>query len=259
MVTGKSAAILHGLPLESFTPPDTIELGTFYRGGIGASASLEWTYLPARMRPHVVTITTEFGPVTTTDCLGTCLQLALHHSLNDAVIAAEYALNQNFLSWENWQDAETLIANRRGVKQARTVFQLVTPWSESPRESLLKILMFQHGLPAPFQQVTIRNSSGMVLGRPDYYFDVGLATEYDGRSKYGFTEDQVRKALHQERLRENLIQAEGVHFIRVTSETFCDGTALRHIETMLHNLRDRGPLIPREQWHAQGRAWRESP
>lgn len=47
--------------------------------------------------------------------------------------------------------------------------------SESPRESQLKIRFWEHGLPAPFQQVNILNEGGWTIGRVDMFFDVGLA------------------------------------------------------------------------------------
>ncbi|GAB3595688.1 hypothetical protein GCM10027580_20480 [Corynebacterium faecale] len=42
-----------------------------------------------------------------------------------------------------------------GIKAARPAVNLATPWSENPRESLVKVEMFQAGLPAPLQQVEI--------------------------------------------------------------------------------------------------------
>jgi very-short-patch-repair endonuclease len=80
----------------------------------------------------------------------------------------------------SWVDRR---AGRKGVGAARRVLGYAEGAAESPMESRLRMLLVLNGLPRPEVQVTIRDSTGSIVGRPDlYYRDQRLGLEYDGES-----------------------------------------------------------------------------
>lgn len=272
VVAGKSAAFLHGLPLEKFEPPETVELASPKRSLMGRNGRSERYLAAPGQGQRAVLIPTEFGEIWTSGLLDTCHDLGLRHSLDDAVIATEAALHTKKITWNAWrtwrawQDGmrapgATLTATletapiRHGAQRARTAARLITRFSESPRESQLKIRFWEHGLPAPFQQVNILNEGGWTIGRVDMFFDVGLAVEYDGREKYGSTTPAIERALLKERQRENDIQARGITLLRVTAKTYLSGRAVEQVSEHFHTLAARPTRPPCTLWSGGALAW----
>lgn len=69
----------------------------------------------------------------------------------------------------------------RGVRQLRELLPLVDGGAASPKESWLRLLLIDSGLPAPETQIPVLDESGV----PFSYLDMGwrdrrLAVEYDG-------------------------------------------------------------------------------
>ncbi|MCG7456616.1 MULTISPECIES: hypothetical protein [unclassified Corynebacterium] len=267
-MAGKSAAFLHGLPLEKFGPPETVELASPKRTLMGRNGRSERYLAAPGQGQRAVLIPTEFGEIWTSGLLDTCHDLGLRHSLDDAVIATEAALHTKKITWHEWRtwrawqdglrDPAATPATapiRHGAQRARTAARLITRHSESPRESQLKIRFWEHGLPAPFQQVNILNEGGWTIGRVDMFFDVGLAVEYDGREKYGSTTPAIERALLKERQRENDIQARGITLLRVTAETYLSGRAIEQVIEHFHTLAARPTRPPCTLWSGGALAW----
>lgn len=263
LVVGKSAALIHQLPGKTGRLSQTIELGRFGWGQKNNSPTQKWRQIPAPHRANVELKRTQFGNVWVSGLLDTCRDLSLWHPLEDAVVATEYALNKGLLDWQEWLDSEAGLKCRHGARQARQTYKLITPWSESPRESELKIAMWQAGLPAPYQQATIYDDTGRIIGRPDFLHEEGIASEYDGADKYGETFHEALHAFQKERTREAAIQGHGIHFIRINAINYRDGSAVQHIQTLLNTSRDRArtlgttPQLPRHRWSSPGKAWRD--
>lgn len=267
LAAGKTAAFLHGLPLERFGPPETVELASPKRAMMGRNGRSERYLAAPGQGRRAVPIATEFGEIWASGLLDTCHELGLRHSLDDAVIATEAALHTKKLTWREWREwlewqeglchpeTKPHALNRHGAQRARTAARLITRYSESPRESQLKIRFWEHGLPAPFQQVNILNEDGWTIGRVDMFFDVGLAVEYDGREKYGATTDATKRALLQERQRENDIQARGITLLRVTAETYLSGRAIEQVSKHFHALAARPTRPPCALWSGGALAW----
>ncbi len=258
VVAGRSAAFLHGLPLEKFGPPETVELASPKRSLMGRNGRSERHLATPGQGQRAVLIPTEFGEIWTSGLLDTCHDLGLRHSLDDAVIATEAALHTKKITWHewcNWRAWQSEQPIRHGAQRARTAARLITRYSESPRESQLKIRFWEHGLPAPFQQVNILNEAGWTIGRVDMFFDVGLAIEYDGREKYGSTASAIERALLQERQRENDIQARGITLLRITAETYHSGHAIEQVSEHFHALAARPTRPPCTLWSGGALAW----
>jgi hypothetical protein len=109
----------------------------------------------------------------------------------------------------------------RGRRVAGQVLALVSPSAESPRESLLRVLLVLAGLPQPCVQHEVRDAAGRFVARLDLAWpDLLVAIEYDG-------------AHHQERLqhsrdlrRHNALRALGWVVIQVDARQFADPDTL---------------------------------
>ncbi len=69
----------------------------------------------------------------------------------------------------------------RGLRQLETVLEVVDPGAQSPRESYLRLLLIEAGLPRPLTQISVSGADGL----PIAYLDMGwpdlmVAVEYDG-------------------------------------------------------------------------------
>lgn len=72
-------------------------------------------------------------------------------------------------------------AGRRGISRARRAIELFDPGSQSPKESWLRVVLIQAGLPRPQTQIPVRDEFGDVLAYLDMgWEDVKVAVEYDG-------------------------------------------------------------------------------
>jgi very-short-patch-repair endonuclease len=72
-------------------------------------------------------------------------------------------------------------AGRRGIARARQAVDLFDSGAQSPKESWLRVLLIQAGLPRPRTQIPVRDE----FGNPFAYLDMGwedvkVAVEYDG-------------------------------------------------------------------------------
>ena len=70
---------------------------------------------------------------------------------------------------------------RRGVARARKAIELFDPGAQSPKESWLRVVLIEAGLPRPETQIPVRDE----FGNPFAYLDMGwedmkVAVEYDG-------------------------------------------------------------------------------
>ena len=68
----------------------------------------------------------------------------------------------------------------RGVRQLRDLLPLIDAGAESPKESWLRLLLIDGGLPAPETQIPILEDGVPVAFLDMGYRDIKLAAEYDG-------------------------------------------------------------------------------
>lgn len=230
---------------------------------------------------RAVSLHTEFGEVLVASIPDVIVQLATWHArdkgLVRACIAAEDPLNKGLVSWDDFAPDRLapMLLHRKGNAVAKDAFNLITPWSESPRETELKILMRDAGLPAPLQQVEIRRPNGTFVGRVDFMFPCGLIIEYDGVGKHldltgtSLADSNLTGSLStdasisestilRERERERQIMALGYEVIRVDRHSFRDGSAIEAITQRLTWLKENPrPFASDWNWSAAGKAWKE--
>jgi hypothetical protein len=70
---------------------------------------------------------------------------------------------------------------RRGVARARQAMELFDAGAQSPKESWLRVILIQAGLPRPQTQIPVLNEFGTAIAYLDMgWEDVKVAVEYDG-------------------------------------------------------------------------------
>lgn len=162
----------------------------------------------------------------------TALDLACWHPLVDAVASIDALARATDL---NLTDIDVLAQRRRGrrgIVRARRAIELVDPGAQSPKESWLRVLLAEAGLPRPQTQIPIHDGFGKAIA----YLDMGwpaykVAVEYDGdhhrtrRSQYSY---DIRRL--------EMLQRRGWIVIRVTAEDSPDDV-LRRVRDALARRR----------------------
>jgi very-short-patch-repair endonuclease len=81
-------------------------------------------------------------------------------------------------------DVELLVrryAGRRGIARARQALELFDAGAQSPKESWLRVVLSQAGLPKPQTQIPVLDEFGSAIAYLDMgWEDVKVAVEYDG-------------------------------------------------------------------------------
>ncbi|MFI5731146.1 type IV toxin-antitoxin system AbiEi family antitoxin domain-containing protein [Kribbella sp. NPDC051587] len=127
------------------------------------------------------------------------------------VVVADAALRRGAFTAGDLERLQGAIEFWPGGPAARAVLRFADPLSESVGESRVRVLMHQHGLPAPKLQVEFYDAEGLI-GRPDFYFDAeDSVVEFDGLLKYSSGEPEV---LIREKRREDRLRALGLHVVR---------------------------------------------
>ncbi|MDT4937258.1 MAG: hypothetical protein QOG80_929 [Pseudonocardiales bacterium] len=239
VISHRSAALLHGLPLVGY-PPDTPELTVQPRvtGDINPGHLYR-----AKLRPVDVT---EIDGVPVTSISRTLVDLARAIWLVGSVAAVDYALHEGLVSREQLSDAALAC---RGWPRSRRI-----PWvldtadgrAESPLETVSRLVLHHLGVPRPDLQPTIRTLDGKFIGRADFYWDrFGVVGEADGRGKY--TERDVLVA---EKLRQERLEDAGLVVVRWTwaDATFESQRLKRRIERAFERGRARDAMASPRGW-----------
>ncbi|WP_298588926.1 type IV toxin-antitoxin system AbiEi family antitoxin domain-containing protein [uncultured Kocuria sp.] len=109
------------------------------------------------------------------------------------------------------------LPGHRGVRRARTALDLADPLSESPGESLTRIVLLQSALPPFVSQLTVRTGRGGY--RADFAWpEARVLLEFDGRVKY-FLDTPTGEVLYAERQRELALVEAGWTVLRTDWET----------------------------------------
>jgi very-short-patch-repair endonuclease len=110
----------------------------------------------------------------------------------------------------------------RGVRQARTLVALADPRAESPRESMLRWMLLNAGLPAPTPQLVVHDLRGRFVARLDLGWEaVKVGAEYDGSHHRERTQHSRDLARH------NTLRALGWAVIQI------DAAQLRHPDSLI--------------------------
>ncbi len=162
------------------------------------------------------------APVTTP--ARTALDLACRYPLDRAVAAIDALANKTHMKVADAELLADRYRGRRGIRQARTVLDLVDPGAESPRETWLRLVVIRHGFARPQTQIPVYDEFGVLVG----VFDLGwedrmIAMDYEGEhhriNRRVFNRD-IRKA--------ETVAGLGWTDIRVTAED-SEGGVIRRL------------------------------
>ena len=160
-----------------------------------------------RLDPGDVTV---INGLPTTTSLRTTFDLARHLGLIEAVAATDALLHSAHVNQDQLQAYVHGRPGWRGVAQARRVLELAESAAESLMESVLRMVLLEHGCPRPRVQHWICDGRGRKIGRVDLWYEQAkLAVEYDG----GWHRDN----LADDNRRQNLLLAQRIHLLRYTA------------------------------------------
>jgi len=238
LVSHRSAAVLHGLPIVGGLPDRVDALRSDVSGGRSESS----------IRAHRSTVPCDpvsVGEFWVTPLARTLVDVALTHSLVVSVPMIDHALLHGMLGRDELSDELARRSRHPGARRASSALGLSTPLSQSPLESLVQVRCFEGGWRRPEQQVHLRLLSGrraevdcLWRGLPRTP-GPGLVLEADGRYKYGPVGEALTGDAHwAEKVREDDLREQGYDFRRPTWGRVWDRAAF---EAMM-----RGTRVPRD-------------
>ena len=111
----------------------------------------------------------------------TALDLGCWYPKGEAVAAIDSLARATDLEMPDVDMLAQRYPGRRGIRRARTAFALVDAGAQSPKETWLRLLLIQAGLPRPQTQIPVRDEFGEAIAYLDMgWEDVKVAVEYDG-------------------------------------------------------------------------------
>ncbi|GAA1590861.1 hypothetical protein GCM10009789_50830 [Kribbella sancticallisti] len=200
----QSALVLHGLPLWG-VDLNEVQISRLdgRRGGLIAGVRHHRGKLAS-------TELTSIGGLTVTTMSRALAETACTASFEAVVVCADAALRDHRFTVEGILGR---IEFWPGSATARAALAFADPLSESVGESRLRVLLDNHGLPAPRLQVDFADADGFIA-RVDFYFpDHGTVVEFDGLVKYA---GGSREILVKEKLREDRLRTLGLEVVRIT-------------------------------------------
>jgi hypothetical protein len=227
VVSHLSAAVVHGLPVFA----DQLDHVQLTRDDVAGGKRRGRVHLHAApLDPTEVVV---INGITTTSMARTVVDVARSLAFDRAVVVGDAALRQT-LDTTALADSVGRAAGRPGVAQARRVCGFLDPRSESPGESLSRVVLHEAGIPAPTPQYSVYGSGGRLAGRADFGWEEQRTLgEFDGRTKYGRLlkpGESTEDVLYREKLREDALRDLGWQVVRWT---WAD---LRHPATIADRL-----------------------
>ena len=200
-----TAAMLHRLDvlappsrLEFTSPTGVDKLGRGYRIRV---ATLPASHIDRHRGVFVTTVAR------------TVIDIGRTAPLREALVVADAALRGARVDKEGLREAHASCRRWPGSDAADVVVHLADGRAESPLETLGRLLVLEHGLPAPELQLPIWDDEGIFA-----YVDLGwpahrVAVEFDGMVKYDGRDPGV---LRREKLRQERLERLGWIVVRLT-------------------------------------------
>jgi hypothetical protein len=171
VVAGQSAAALHGAKwVDDHGPAEVLWPNRRPPTGIHA-----WSDGFAIDEVELI------GGIRVTTPARTALDLACRYPLGKAVAAIDALARATHLKMADVELLADRYKGRRGVRNARSVLDLVDAGAESPRETWLRLLVIRNGFPRPQTQIPVYDEYGVLVAVLDMgWEDIKLALDYEG-------------------------------------------------------------------------------
>ena len=212
VVSHMSAAALHGLPIWN----DSLERVHLTRNRQGQGKVRRYVHLHCTPLPDHDVV--EIDGFRVTSLARTVVDLASSLDALHAVPIGDAAL-RNGLRPDQLAQLADESGGRRGIAGARRSLALLDARSESPGESMSRVVLHQHRVPPPELQLEVFAAHGTLVGRTDFgWREQRTLGEFDGRSKYGrllLRPGQTpEQALFEEKRREDALRDLGWEVVR---------------------------------------------
>ncbi|MDR7280896.1 DUF559 domain-containing protein [Catenuloplanes atrovinosus] len=189
-ISGDSAAFLWGAASPRWNAPVTVTVPRSRRLESGPRLSVTCRTLPAED-------VAEFGGLPVTTPLRTAFDLGRQSDRRRAIVALDAFLHHRMVEAGKLEAFARGRARWPGNRRLLERLAEAEPLTESPMETLLRLLITDAGLPRPFAQVEVTTDGGRWLARVDLaYPDLRIAIEYEGdhhRERDTFRRDITRK------------------------------------------------------------------
>lgn len=140
----------------------------------------------------------------------TVVDVARARPIATSIAAIDAALQRGMTTPDEINEVLLRCWNWPGIRRAQRAVRLSDGPSESPLESVSRLVLDSLGLPKPDLQPVVLDQYGRPIGRLDFYWDeFGVAGEADGRGKY-----DSRDVLTAEKQRQELLEDCGLVFVR---------------------------------------------
>lgn len=221
-----TAAILHGLPLPArcLMQPN-VDVGTSVRAARRRGRGVAGHLIPAERARLVFVTNLPVASVVDVWC-----QLSTVLTLDELVIVGDSLVRRNRPPATMAQLAAGVArhAGLAGARRLREAFALVRPRTDSPKETVLRLIIVRGGLPEPEVNVRLVNRFGAFLAFGDtVYLLYKILVEYDGGQH---REDE--KQFHRDVDRLDDLAEEGWRVIRF-NKTHSPHTIVERVRTAL--------------------------
>jgi hypothetical protein len=171
LVAGVSAAAMHGSKwVDDATTVELIHENRHRLPGLFARGD--------RIEDDEITII-DGMPVTTPT--RTVLDLGCWYPMTSAVAAIDSLARATEIKAADVELLAQRYPGRRGIARARLAITLFDAGAQSPKETWLRLVLINAGLPRPQTQIPVRDETGNAIAYLDMgWEDVKVAVEYDG-------------------------------------------------------------------------------
>lgn len=210
-----TAARIHGMPLPA-------RLENEARVHIASPTGRARMHRPGVVGHRLKSATIEIDGMRVEARADTFVHLSTLLTVEELVAVGDWLVSpkrRDPMAREDLFDALRRYSGARGLNRARRALALVRIGAESPRETLLRLLIIR-ALPEPVLQHEVFDAAGSFVGRIDLSWPhLRLGIEYDGEHH----QDPQQRARDSVRLAK--LRAEGWHIIVVTRDDLVDGGA----------------------------------
>lgn len=231
VLIGCSAARLNGVWTIARNDPVTLAVPN----GRPASTKGGWTGYEYRYCQIPEADIIYDGPVRYTDAIRTAIDIARERGVREGVIAIDSVLSghgdhlyQELL--HQFRATISRLGGTKGIANAREALPLANRLSDSPYESLLRLILDAHGVPYRTQAVIGRY-------RVDFLIGDNLVVEVDGWEKY---EEVPHHVLRKQRVRDDWLAEHGYKVLH-----FYTGDIRGDEDALIQRIRNAWPVAQR--------------
>lgn len=230
-----SAALGHGLPVLELPARPCLTVPVRSTRRIARAHVHEADLRPARCHRQ--------DGVRMTDVARTIIDVGREQGLSAGLIVADAALHRGDTTQEDLRCALAECRGWPGLRAARQVLDLADGRSESPLESLSRLVL-RNRVPTPDLQSSIFDEHGRFVGRVDMLWpEVGVVGEADGMGKY-----EQAYILRAEKRRQEELERTGLIVVRWTMGDLAEPDVLVDRIVAAHQRAERPGRVRDWMW-----------